>query len=158
MTEQQQFRFTVPNEQWESVEPPEGQLFMIMRKGDFAVYRPNISVDMSPLQPDATVEDAANITPQRLANMGDGATLAGREVLKPHDATVVKQRIDFTVKMADGTMLPLSQGQYYIELLPVERDETDAHGVLVFMLTCEPHDIELYGADFNKFIESIEAV
>lgn len=159
MSEAPKFEFTVPNDEWEAVQPPPGQLFMMMRRGEFDVYRPNISVDMAPLQPDATVVDAADITPQRLANMGAGARLVGREIHRPNESTVVKQRIDFSVTRNDGSEVALTQGQYFLELLPTDRDSGDeAHGVLCFLLTCEPEDITVYGEDFNAFIQSARAV
>lgn len=146
-------QFELPNDQWEPATPPPGQIFMAMRKGDFEWFRPNMSADTAELQPEATLEQAADAVAARLARVDDSARVSKRRV--DDDNQMVWQQVDLEANVTDGKRLPLSQAQV-LTIMPTTDGE--ARGLLCMMLTAETDTMAQYAADFEAFLQSAKAV
>lgn len=153
MSNPDDLQFSLPNDEWEPTTPPEGQLFMAMRKGEFRYFRPNISADLAALDPGVTLEDAAQDAFERLRRFDDAATISKRRAVE--GTPTLAQQIDFDTRVNEDTTIRLTQLQYFAEV-PTQGDVDRA--ALCFMLTAETGDIADYGDDFEAFLSSARAV
>lgn len=149
MSSNDDLQFQLPNDQWEAATPPEGQIFMAMRKGEFRYFRPNISADVAALRRGATLEDAAQDVFARLRQFDDAAKVSQRRA--EEGSPTLAQQVDFDTRVNEDTTIRLTQLQYLVEA-PATGDADRA--VLCFMLTAESDDIANYAEDFQAFLDS----
>lgn len=138
---------SLPTERWETVPPPEGTVFLALRRGEFEFFRPTVSVEVSELLPGATPTDVAGVLLGKLRQMDADA----RAQTDASHGDRVLQRIRFTLH-ADG-MPPLRLTQWQVVVL-MPTDEPDVRLAMTIVMTAESDSIDQYGHDFQAFVGS----
>lgn len=145
--------FSLPNDQWEPEQPPEGLMFLAQHKGEFAHYRPSMTVSGAELLPEATLTDAINSMTRRLLELDPKAQIIGQRIKEDVTIPSVLQAVAFTLALADQH-IELIQYQTLLLFTSIDRSR---RMVLAFTLTAEAATIHEYGSDYEAFITSAEA-
>lgn len=150
MSEQaQRLTLSIPSERWDTVEPPEGTVFLAQRIGAFEYFRPTISVEVAELQPDATLHDVAGVLFGKLRQIDSAAE--GRVDDSQQEAGRVLQRVRFTLH-AEG-LPPLHLEQWQV-IVAMDTDDPSVRLAMTIVLTAEASAIGEYTADFQQFVGS----
>ena len=149
----ERIQFELPNDLWEAVEPESGQVFSVVRLGEYPYFRPNIGADLAELQPDAPLEGAIDSVAKRLSLLDESAHVVRRSV---DEATgTALQQVDLDVELVPGVRRSLSQAQTFLVL---EDENSDRRMLLCVMLTAESSVLADYLDDYQSVIENVRAV
>lgn len=150
MSEQaQRLTLSLPTQRWETAAPPEGTLFLAQRVGSFEYFRPTITVDVSELLPQATLDDVAGVLFGKVRAIDPGAE--GRLDASHIDAGRLLQRIRFTLHAPQMPPLRLEQWQVIVSM---PTDDPAVQATMTLVMTAEVDTIAEYGPDFESFVGS----
>lgn len=154
MTDQpHDLQFTLPNDDWVEIEPPEDTAFQAVRRGEFEHFRPNLAVYVAEMVPGASLVDVADETAGRLGRLDPEALVSNRK-LPDADSPFMLQQINLHITTADA-VLEIAQYQTYVE---AHEREGERRWAISFTLTALASEIKQYGPDYQAFLASAQPI
>ena len=143
--------FALPNDDWITVKPPEGSIFLAQHKGEYPRFCPNIGVQLAEIQPESTLRDVAVSLTVNLGNI-DKELEFERQIDEAKEQ--VLQKIDLVLRPQDGQESPEIKLEQWQTVLILHQKDGPRRWALCITLTATVEDIFALKPDYQAFIAS----